>query len=66
MSRTFAHKPNAKLNYKPKRPNTLGICNCVQCRYGRRGKKSPDVMRVKSRQRNWWNNKPLIRGAYTD
>jgi hypothetical protein len=51
---------------KRKRPNNLGICNCIQCRYGRAGKKDSYIMKLKRRLRNWWNNKPEKHGAYTD
>lgn len=63
MSRTYHKMPKYK---KKKRPNNLGICNCIQCRYGRQGKKDSQIIRIKKRLRNWWNNKPDIKGAYTD
>jgi hypothetical protein len=67
MSRTHDHKPNAKwYKGKPHRPNNLGVCMCSHCKYGRMGSRDSMVMKVKRRLRNWWNNKPEKRGAYTD
>jgi len=63
MSRTKHKIPKYK---KGKKPNPYGVCNCEQCRRGRMGKKSSVIIRIKRRLRNWWNNKPEIRGGYTD
>ena len=68
MSRTIAHNPKTKITkgIKNKRPNNLGICNCVQCKAGRRGKKDSSIIKIKNKSRLWWNNKPEQFGAYTD
>jgi L,D-peptidoglycan transpeptidase YkuD (ErfK/YbiS/YcfS/YnhG family) len=51
---------------KRKRANPLGICNCLQCRYGRAGHKDSRIMKIKIKMRRWWSNKPQEKGAYTD
>lgn len=63
MSRTKHEVPRYR---KKKRANPLGICNCIQCRYGRMGKKDSVITKIKRKLRNWKGNKPFKKGAYTD
>ncbi len=55
-----------KKDPKRHRANLTGVCPCSQCKSGRSGKKSSIIIKIKRRSRNWWNNKPEIKGGYTD
>ncbi len=63
MSKTTHEMPKYRKN---KRSNFLGICNCIQCRHGRMGKKDSQITRIKRKLRLWKSNKTFKRGAYTD
>jgi len=66
---TKSFKDNWWKEYKYTRKNhqnILGICNCIQCKVGRAGKKDNTIAKAKRKLRKWRSNKPPTKGIYTD
>lgn len=56
-----------KKDTKKHKPNLTGVCQCSHCKSGRKKTRGERIIiKIKRRSRNWWNNKPEIKGGYTD
>lgn len=64
MSDTKKHEYT---NWRVKnRGNPLGICMCLQCRYGRK-RRGAGILSLKHKYRNSWKNgRRFKKGIYTD